>query len=158
MSKNTLIVAAVLVLLVLGYVLLRPATDTTPSPAQVPITQEELTSDNVMTVALTQDPTNIDFAQGGRAILEEIDTGLMVTLEVSGYQSDIPQPAHIHTGVCPDVGGIVYSLENVVDGMSVTTLDGVTLADLERQVPLAINVHKSETETNIYTSCGNLDF
>ena len=43
----------------------------------------------------------------------------------------------------------------VPDGISQTTVPGVTIAELQK-APYAINVHKSATEAAIYVSCGNL--
>lgn len=34
----------------------------------------------------------------------------------------------------------------------------VSLLDLEEQMPLAINVHKSVEEASVYVSCGDLEF
>jgi len=93
--------------------------------------------------------------ESGTAVLVEVDGKVVVTLNTVGALADVPQPAHIHTGVCPDVGGIAYPLTNVVNGVSQTTLD-VTLAELAAQQPLGINIHKSVPESAIYVSCGDL--
>lgn len=80
-------------------------------------------------------------------------TKVIVTL--TGYTKDIEQPAHIHLGACPGVGAVKYPLTAVVNGTSATTLP-ITLAQLKKELPLAINVHKSATEVSVYTSCGPL--
>lgn len=91
----------------------------------------------------------------GTAVLTEENGKVVVTLSMTGAPSGVPQPAHIHTGVCPDVGAVVYPLTNVVNGTSETTLD-VTLAELVEQQPLGLNVHKSVPEAKVYVSCGDL--
>lgn len=93
--------------------------------------------------------------QSGTAILTEKDGKVTVTLNITGGVADIPQPAHIHLGSCPNVGSVAYPLTNVVDGTSETVL-GVTLADLAAKQPLGINVHKSAAEAKVYVSCGDL--
>lgn len=66
------------------------------------------------------------------------------------------QPAHIHAGSCIALGAVTYALNNVVNGVSETTLK-VSLAELKEKLPLAINVHKSASEANKYVACGNLE-
>jgi len=66
-----------------------------------------------------------------------------------------PQPMHIHSGSCDEVGAVVYPLTNVVDGKSSTMLN-VSINELYAQSPLVINVHKSEAESSVYTACGSL--
>lgn len=174
MSKNASITLIVVVLLLLvgGYYYMQSKPKTVPTTPIVVqdesmekpdsttivevITQEGETLS--FTYTLEPDATNTDVAQGGSVTLEETDTGTYVTVKTTGYESDVPQPAHIHSGECPDVGGVVYSLENVVDGASTTLLKGVAVSDLESQLPLAVNLHKSADESSVYTGCTDLDF
>lgn len=93
-------------------------------------------------------------SESGTAQLKEKDGKVVVKLNLSGFQNN-PQPAHIHAGQCPGVGAVKYPLTNVVNGHSVTTLN-VTLTELEKQLPLAINVHESAANIKNYTSCGAL--
>lgn len=92
----------------------------------------------------------------GTATLVEKDGKVTVTLNMTGGKAGVEQPAHIHTGMCPDIKSVVYPLENVVDGKSVTVLDA-TLVEIAAQQPLGINVHKSEKEAKNYVSCGDLN-
>ena len=94
-------------------------------------------------------------SESGIATLKEINGRATVNLFLTGYAPDVSQPAHIHAGTCPGVGAINYPLNSVVNGRSITLLN-VSLAQLMQQLPLVINVHKSNTEISTYTSCGSL--
>lgn len=169
-----MIVVVLLVLLLGGYLVMKamqpapPVTtqQTTPTtPRVVPPTPAEEPEDAMMedammeelTVALVPSTVNTAVAQSGTAKLEDTEDGLTVTLNVTGYASEVPQPAHIHTGACPDVGAVTHPLEDVVDGISTTVLEGVTLADLKDLLPLGINVHQSADAVAVYTSCGDIE-
>ncbi len=105
----------------------------------------------VLTVLITQN----DSGQSGSSVLKEKNGRITVELNLGGSQASVSQPAHIHEGTCADIGEVKYSLENVVDGTSLTTLDS-TIEELKENLPLAINVHKSISESDIYVACGNL--
>lgn len=96
-----------------------------------------------------------DSAQNGTVELEEVEGKVLVTITLSNPTS-VEEPAHIHEGICPNPGAIVFPLENVVNGTSVTTID-TTLADLEEMGDLAINIHKSAAESSVYYACGDLE-
>ncbi len=91
----------------------------------------------------------------GKAILSEEDGKVKVKLELAGGIA-LPEPAHIHVGVCPGVGAVKYSLNSVVNGKSETTI-ATTFAGLKAQLPLAINVHKSVAEVGTYVACGAIN-
>lgn len=95
--------------------------------------------------------------ESGTATLTEENGKTKVTLNMTGFSSNVQQPAHIHQGKCPDVGAVKYPLTSVYNGTSETTLN-VTLDDLQKALPLAINVHKNVPESNVYVSCGDLLF
>lgn len=93
--------------------------------------------------------------ESGTATITPIsDTQSRVSVELTGAPASA-QPAHIHMGACPTPGGVKYPLTNVVGGKSETVLD-VTVAALQAQLPLALNVHKSPQEIGAFVSCGNL--
>lgn len=64
------------------------------------------------------------------------------------------QPAHIHTGTCAAPGPVVYSLTNVSGGQSDTTVN--QNFDLLLGHGYIVNVHKSTSESTVYTSCTQL--
>lgn len=65
-------------------------------------------------------------------------------------------PAHIHVGSCPTPGAVKYPLNPVVNGKSKTLID-VSVGDLVKGLPLAVNLHKSATELATSVACGNLE-
>lgn len=94
--------------------------------------------------------------ESGTATLQGLEDGtLTVTIQTTGFTPDVPQPAHIHVGSCPGVGAVKYPLTALVNGASTTKLS-VSYDALLREVPLAINVHKSEKQVSVYTACGDI--
>ena len=89
----------------------------------------------------------------GAATLRDTKNGLVVTIHIKNAKG--PQPAHIHQGSCAKLNPKPeYPLHNVVNGMSVTTVKGVTIGELNGKA--AINVHKSLTDIPTYVSCGDI--
>ena len=94
--------------------------------------------------------------QSGYAEIEDVDGVARVTVNVNlGPSGGVEQPAHIHLGSCTDIGAVAYPLNNVAEGMSVTTLN-VSTNEIMNSLPLALNVHKSVAESDIYVACGDL--
>lgn len=87
----------------------------------------------------------------GTANIKDEKNKLLVAINLTDVKGD--HPAHFHTGTCENPGPIVYSLENVKNGTSQTTLS-LSKADLEKDLPLIINVHKSDKEMNTIIACG----
>ena len=104
-------------------------------------------------INITLTPQN-DSGETGVASLVEKDGKVLVVLNVMGTPIDIEQPAHIHTGFCPNPGEVEFPLTSVLNGRSETTID-TTMANLKKMLPLAINVHKSEEEAKVYVACGD---
>ncbi|MEX0672540.1 MAG: hypothetical protein WDZ82_00880 [Candidatus Paceibacterota bacterium] len=97
-----------------------------------------------------------DSGVSGTALLTEVDGGTRVELDLDGAPEDIAQPAHIHSGTCADIGEVVYPLEFPMNGESETTIS-VSLDDLRNELPLAINVHQSPEEIEVYVACGDIE-
>jgi hypothetical protein len=93
--------------------------------------------------------------ESGTATLTQMGADLKVVVAVKGTPAGTPQPMHIHSGTCSDLGGVVYPLTNVVGGSSTTTVKGVTIDQLLAK-PYAINVHLSAADLGKYVACGNL--
>jgi hypothetical protein len=89
--------------------------------------------------------------QEGTAILTPNgDGGTTVAIELSN-PPDVPQPSHIHSGTCDDIGDVVVPLENLVAGRSETDVD-MSIGDL-RDEPLIVHAHKSEAEFDVSVAC-----
>lgn len=157
---HALIITMVLVVATLGgYFLIAnklpfniPNTNTSRSFAQP--TKQPIYQPPVREVAVSLNEEN-DSKQYGTAMLKEEGGKIMVMIDLNGAPEGIKQPAHIHLGNCPEVGEVKYPLTSLENGKSETMLN-LTFDELKKYLPLAINVHKSETEGKIYTACGNL--
>ncbi len=114
-------------------------------------TDETVTDDSRLEVTLEAQNGS---GQNGTVILEEVNGQLEVTLNLDNPLS-VAEPAHIHLGSCPEPGAILFPLTNILNGVSVTLLD-TTLDDLRAHGNLAINVHKSALELDVYYACGDL--
>lgn len=89
----------------------------------------------------------------GSTTLRDTANGLVVTIHIKNAKG--PQPAHIHKGSCAKLDPKPeYALHNVINGMSVTTVKGVTIAELKGKS--AVNVHKSLKDLKTYVSCGDI--
>ena len=92
----------------------------------------------------------------GSTILTDLGDGkTKVEISLTGATATISQPAHIHAGSCATIGGVKYPLTDVVNGASEKILD-VSMDSLLSQLPLAVNVHKSQSEAKVYVSCGDI--
>lgn len=107
-----------------------------------------------LSLVVTLDGQN-ESGMSGSAALTRLNGQTVVELTLIGAPEGVAQPAHIHTGTCADIGGVVYPLTSPVGGMSATTLD-VSLDDILAGLPLALNVHKSPEEADVYVACGDL--
>lgn len=162
---NTKAVAAVVIVFVilgLGYFAYQrkasvntiPQVQNTASvvPSESPKESSSSAGVNELIVSLSEQNNS---SQSGTAKLTSINGKTQVSISVTGGNFTTPQPAHIHAGACPTPGAVKYPLTTVVNGKSDTTID-VSLADLLKQLPLAVNIHKSAAATNVYTACGDV--
>lgn len=147
---GALIVFAVLALII-GFFLsrgtrLQPQEVATEAPSPSPTPQ-------ILTLVLNE---LADSGENGSATVKEVDGKVVVSVELTGQPEESIQPMHIHQGSCPGVGTVLYPLTNAVMGRSETILE-VTMDELLTQSPIAINVHKSTTQPQIYFSCGDIN-
>lgn len=98
--------------------------------------------------------TQNNSGQSGTATLTDMGGGkTKVVVDLAGSPAG-PQPMHIHTGTCSNLGPVKYPLTSLANGKSETTVD-VSMADLLAS-PHAINAHKSTTEAAVYVACGEV--
>lgn len=151
MNRNLWISLIVVAVVILGFMMLqgqkpKVAPKVTEAPSPAPAMSEGIKIDL---------KERNESSESGTATLVEKDGKVMVTLNLTGAAEGVVQPAHIHLGSCPDVGAVKYPLTSLVDGKSETTLE-VSLDQLKKELPLAINAHKSASEVKIYVACGDL--
>lgn len=163
-NRSVLVVIVVLAVLAFGYVIYSNKTakpDSSPAPETIlqqspPESTTEGSGSGVnekqVGVSLTAQNNS---GQEGTVTLKDVEGKTLVTIKLAGAPKGSLEPAHIHTGACPEPGAVKYPLTNVADGNSETTLD-VKLSDLMANPNLAINVHKSQAEIKTYVACGNL--
>ena len=68
---------------------------------------------------------------------------------------DVPQPAHVHSGSCDDLGDPVVALTDVEDGRSETEAE--MSVDQLTQGDLVIHAHKSEAEYDVSVACAPIE-
>jgi hypothetical protein len=156
--NHKMLAAAVFLLLSMGTLYYFKGKDpivpltTTPTPTQV-IALTPTSSPNSFTVALTSQNNS---GVSGEVVFRELNGKVMVSLDLIGFTPGVSLPAHIHAGSCASLApAVTYPLINPTNGKSDTILD-VSLAELRSQLPLAVNLHKSQQEPKTYISCGNL--
>ena len=94
--------------------------------------------------------------QDGQAFLNDTAAGLKIKIQVKNEPAGASEPAHIHEGTCAKLNPAPWKpLSNVVNGVSVTTIPGLTLAQLKK-AHYAINVHESASNLKHYVSCGDI--
>lgn len=100
-----------------------------------------------------------DSGQSGTVTFREVREGTEVIIELDNSPANVEQPAHFHAGSCADLDPEPLApLQDVVNGVS-ENLIGATIPqvfEIADQVGLAINVHKSYEEADIYVSCGDI--
>jgi Cu/Zn superoxide dismutase len=88
----------------------------------------------------------------GTATLSQIPGGVKIVIKLPGGQNGT-QPVHIHTGSCAKLNPLPkYTLTNIVDGSSTTTISGINLGDL-LEGNYVIDVHESSADTERYVAC-----
>lgn len=108
--------------------------------------------DNAISVRLDAQSNS---GQTGTAILTPDGDKTKVVIELSNVPAGVAQPAHIHRGSCDDLDKAPkWSLKAVTDGRSVTVIPVPLNALLKER--MAINIHKSAIETQIYVACGDI--
>ncbi|MFY9664044.1 MAG: hypothetical protein WAL67_01255 [Candidatus Cybelea sp.] len=125
------------------------------SLAMITFTQISAVAATTSTHTITMNEQN-GSGESGTATLTQVGDDVQVVITLKGGPATTPQPAHIHTGTCAKLGGVVYPLSNVVDGASTSTVKGVTIDKLLTATH-AINVHESAANLDKYVACGNIE-
>jgi hypothetical protein len=81
----------------------------------------------------------------------ETDVEVLIT---AGLQDGAVHPVHIHDGTCDDLGGVAYPLDDIVGGVSESTVDAELSELLEGEY--AINVHLSADEMQVNIACADV--
>jgi len=156
-NKSVWIVPVVIILAVVAFLLysnMQKSATPTPAPVQTQVVEVPSPTSAPKTLTVNLSAQN-NSSESGTAVLTEQNGKVMVTLNLTGAPKGVTQPAHIHKGACPTPGVVLYPLTSPVDGKSDTTLD-TTFNDLKNELPLAVNIHKSGTQSTVYVSCGNI--
>jgi hypothetical protein len=92
--------------------------------------------------------------QSGTATLAPAGDGeTSITVELSNPPAE-PQPSHVHSGSCDDIGGVVAPLDSVVMGQAETVVP-MSLEELRRG-DLIVHAHKSEAESDVSVACSEI--
>ncbi len=95
--------------------------------------------------------------QNGTAVITDNGSNeSKVVIDIEGEPTATSEPVTIDTGSCNLVGGIAYTLNNLVGGSSTTTIDVPFSELLYQQLPLAINVQDSSAQPDTYATCGDI--
>lgn len=165
MDKKILgiVVAVIVVAIALVFFFNKPSTPTpvsTPPASSQPETSAPMTIPEPVidpaarTIVVPLSAEN-NSGESGTATLMDVNGKTNVIIALTGAPTNITQPAHIHVGPCATIGAVRYPLTFPINGRSETTLD-VSIDELLKQLPLAINVHKSTSEASIYVACGDI--
>ena len=88
----------------------------------------------------------------GTATFEQIPGGVEIVVTMAGGQNGT-QPIHIHTGTCANLNPVpTYTLTNIVQGSSTTTIAGISLPDLLKG-DYVIDVHEDSADIERYVAC-----
>ena len=128
-----------------------PAGGTTGPLPQTPVENGTLgpSEDVVLVLPLFEQGAS---GKTGIAVMTGNDRTTNLVLMDSPITYATVEPAHIYTGTCDDLGGVVYALNGVLDGSSTTALD-VPLSKLQ-QGTYVINLHKSVAAISSFIACG----
>ncbi|GEM_PF-3554380 len=153
-----IIIAAVIGFVVLGAGAVLLLQNRTPDQNQQ---QTEQPGQDKQVIAPLSTSVNLvsqnNSGESGVATLVALEGGkTKVTLNLTNAPANIAQPAHIHRGSCANLGEVLFPLTPPVNGQSETTLDVALAEGILNRLPLAVNVHKSESEINIYYACGDI--
>lgn len=93
---------------------------------------------------------------GTTTITDDGNNESKVVIDIEGEPTATSEPVTIDTGSCSLVGGVAYTLNNLIGGSSTTTIDVPFSEMLYQQLPLAINVEDTSAQPDTYATCGDV--
>jgi hypothetical protein len=111
---------------------------------------EASAGDSGLTLTLSEQAGS---GQSGTATLTPDGERTRVVVELSNPPA-VPQPSHLHSGTCDDIGAVVEPLESVEDGHAESVVSK-SLDEL-RTGELIVHAHKSEAESKISVACAEI--
>jgi hypothetical protein len=93
--------------------------------------------------------------EAGCATLRVVGGAGRLTLKVGHEPAGAKQPAHIHRGKCGSNGPVVFPLNPVVNGMSVTPI-AMSKWTMYNHGGFYINIHESADNIPHVVSCANI--
>jgi hypothetical protein len=112
--------------------------------------EEATASDSGLTLTLSEQDGS---GQSGTATLTPDGERTRIVVELSNPPA-VPQPSHVHSGTCDDIGAVVAPLESVEDGRAETVVSK-SLDEL-RSGGLIVHAHKSEAESKVSVACAEI--
>jgi Cu/Zn superoxide dismutase len=107
-----------------------------------------------MSTKFTLHPQNHS-GETAAVVMTQDGDNVMVSVDTTNAP-DAAQPIHIHKGTCDTLDPKpAYPLTTLQGGKSVTTLKGMTIAQLQAS-DFAINIHHSTSDVPTYYACGNI--
>jgi hypothetical protein len=95
--------------------------------------------------------------QTGTATIVNKGSGVLVTVTVNNEPKGASEPTHIHLGTCSKLNPAPWKpLSNTVNGVSITTVPNLSVAQLTGKTKYAINLHKSLAMLKVYVACGGI--
>ncbi|MBA2537058.1 MAG: hypothetical protein H0V20_06450 [Actinobacteria bacterium] len=92
--------------------------------------------------------------QSGTATLTSAGDGRSRVAVTLSNPPDVPQPSHVHSGRCGDMGDPVAGLESLEGGEAETVIE-LSLAELQTG-NLVVQAHKSDDEYDVSVACGEI--
>lgn len=89
--------------------------------------------------------------RGTAYLIPQADGTTKVSVELTAAAQILERKAHLHTGTCEQLGDIVYSLNELIDGKS-DTIVNARAAQLTGEPRLVLAAHKGKAMTKI--ACG----
>jgi hypothetical protein len=91
----------------------------------------------------------------GGASIRGVDEGVEFTIFISAGDEGGVHPVNVYEGSCDDQGDVVFELENIEDGESVTVVEDIMLGDVLNGEH-SIGVAASEDDAETHVMCGNV--